>query len=441
MPAFNRKSFAAIGGLALPIVLSMASSVLIALVDTAMISPLGELELAAAGLTATVVMFFYATLYGFVSIANVRMASAHGAGDDDQLNQSVIVGIHMSLWVGLAGALTMAAGYLALPYLGQPQSVVDASLPYYLGIALSLIPFTVFYTAKGLFDAIDRAWMGLLIGLSALLSNIPLNYLMIYGLGSFAGYGLVGAAIATLLSYLIGIALTVYLIRDRLRGHVSDLWIQTRRMSWDSIPVSIGFAGEASAFVAVGMMVGLFGAAALAANQIANAVGSVLYMVPLGVSIAISMLAGQAMGRGDAQAARSLTAHSIVLSASWMLGCAIVLTLSADAIAKLFGPSDEAIAIAGGLLIVHAVMQIGDGIQSSVLGGLRGMGDTKFPVAVTLLAYGLIGVPAAWVLGMHTSLGVYGLWIGYGCGLYLVGAVLCVRLARAHPDQPAPATP
>ena len=198
---FSRASFSAITQLSLPIALSMASSVLIALVDTAMIAPLGELELAAAGLTATVVMLFYSTLYGFISIANVRMASAQGAGDQPALNRALNIGCLMGLWVGLAGAVIMGIAFLALPWLGQPAEVVGISLHYYIGIALSLIPFMIFYTAKGFFDAIDQAWLGLGIGVITLLSNIPLNYLFIHGIGRFEGMGLVGAAIATHLSY------------------------------------------------------------------------------------------------------------------------------------------------------------------------------------------------------------------------------------------------
>ena len=434
---FSRASFSAITQLSLPIALSMASSVLIALVDTAMIAPLGELELAAAGLTATVVMLFYSTLYGFISIANVRMASAQGAGYEPALNRALNIGCLMGLWVGTAGALIMGIGFLALPWLGQPVEVIEISLPYYLGIALSLIPFMIFYTAKGFFDAIDQAWLGLGIGVITLLSNIPLNYLFIHGIGRFEGMGLVGAAIATHLSYYIGIAVTLYLLRRRLAYPGGTTGADILAMIKESIPVSVGFAGEALAFVAVGLMVGLFGAAAIAANQIANAIGTVMYMVPLGVSIAISILAGQAMGRGDPDQARSLTLHAVVLSAGWMCVCAVLLSLSASTLAHLFGPSDSVIALATGLLIAFAAMQIGDGIQSAALGGLRGMGDTRYPVVVTLLCYGFIVVPAAWILGFYTTLGVIGLWIGYGIGLFLVGAILCRRVLKTPSSAPA----
>ena len=420
----------AVAGLALPIALGMASSVLIALVDTAMIAPLGELELAAAGLSATIVMLFYATLYGFVSIANVQMASAHGAGDTNAFNQAIKVSIVMSLWVGIAGALVMAIGYFALPLMGQPSTVIETALPYYMGIALSLIPFTLFYSLKGAFDAIDKAWLGLAIGVVTLLSNIPLNYLFIHGVGDFKGYGLVGAAIATHLSYLVGIGFTLYLLRGRFQTQPFALSPAVKTMMKASLPVSMGFAGEAVAFVAVGLMVGLFGAAAIAANQIANAVGSVLYMVPLGVSIAISILAGQCMGRQDPVKARSLTLHAVVLSTLWMIGCATLLAISAEGIAHLLGPSSTVINLAAGLLVAFALMQIGDGIQSAALGGLRGMGDTKYPVFVTLACYGFIGLPGAWILGFHTSMGVYGLWLGYGAGLFLVGGILTLRVMR-----------
>lgn len=424
---FQLASFKALSRLSLPIVLSMASSVLIALVDTAMVSPLGEVPLAAVGLTATVVMLFYATLYGWVSMAGVDMANAFGAQDDQRLSGSLMIGGLANFAMGAVGALVMALCYGLLPYFGQPEEVVQAALPYFMGIALSLIPFSLFYTLKGFFDAIDRAWLGLWVGLATLGSNIPLNYLFIYTLD----YGITGAAIATCLSYLVGIGLTIYLVRDRLVWP-SNVFSRSLNLIGQGTPVALGFAGEAGAFVTVGLMVGLFGPAALAANQIANAMGSVLYMVPLGVSIAISMLAGQAMGREAPTEARSLTLHAVVMSAGWMAICAVILVISADQIALWFAPTAAVQALAGGLLVVHAIMQMGDGIQSAALGGLRGMGDTQWPVGVTLTSYACIGVPGAWLLSQHTPLGIYGLWVGYGMGLYIVGAVLTWRVLRGR---------
>ena len=432
MPAFSTQFFVRIARLALPIMLSMASSVVIGLVDTAMISPLGEVQLAAAGLTATIVMLFYPTLFGFVSMANIRMANAQGAKNESALDESVWVSTAMSIWVGLAGAGIMALCFLGLSYLGQPQEVVDASLPYYLGIAFSLILFTPFYTLRGYFDSVDQPWIGLAVGLVALISNVPLNYLFIYGIGPVDGLGIVGAAIATNCSYALGLVVMLYLLRKRFQVRVSNLTVKIKNLIGDSLPISAGFAGEAVAFTLVGLMVGLFGTAALAANQIANAFASVLYMVPLGISMAISVLAGQAIGRDKPTEARALTIHAVVFSAGWMLLCAGVLSVSAEHIATFFGPTVDVIELGTGLLIVYALMQVGDGIQSAALGGLRGMGDTRWPVRVTLLGYGGLSIPVAALLGFYTPLGVYGLWVGYAVGLYVVGGVLCWRLYTAN---------
>ena len=414
----------ALSSLAFPIVLGMSASVLIALVDTLMLAPLGKLPLAAAGLTTGLVLIWYSGIYGYISMINVRMAEAHGAQDRSQLNQVTCSGMAAALLTGCIGAASMAAVYFLLPWLDQPDEVLDIIGPYWFGIAFSLIPFSVFYTLKGFFDSIERPWIGLWVGVIALTANIPLNYLFIHMLG----YGLFGAALGTLCAYAagLGFALTWLWRRDYLSGSIvgPEVALYLRL----GTPVGIGFVGEGAAFAFIGLAMGWFGATALAAHQIINSFGSVIYMVPLGISIAVSVLCGQRVGRGDLAGARAMGLTAVGVSMSWMVLCTALVILASEWIAHGLSPTAEVAGLVASLLIINAVMQIGDGIQSAALGGLRGQSDTLYPTAVTLACYGLVGVPLALVLGFSFGWGPHGLWIGYGTGLFLAGGILTRRL-------------
>ncbi|MDP5359438.1 MAG: MATE family efflux transporter, partial [Paracoccaceae bacterium] len=165
--------------LGFPIVISLAAATLIGVVDTIMIAPLGTLSLAAASVTTSVIIIFYSGLYGFVSAVGVRMAEARG-----KPIENLYTYIYWTIGAGLMLSLRPA-----LHLLGQPPEVIALLGGYWTAMSLFLIPFTVFYALKGLFDAIDAPWVGVGLAFLGVVVNVPANWLLIHGIGSWEGWG------------------------------------------------------------------------------------------------------------------------------------------------------------------------------------------------------------------------------------------------------------
>ena len=87
----------------------------------------------------------------------------------------------------------------------------------------------------------------------------------------------------------------------------------------------------------------------------------------------------------------------------------------------------EVVFLASKLLIISAFFQISDGLQAVVLGALRGMQDVNIPTIITFFSYGLFGFPIAYYLGIHTTLGVTGIWLGLFSGLTSSALLLLFR--------------
>ena len=88
------------------------------------------------------------------------------------------------------------------------------------------------------------------------------------------------------------------------------------------------------------------------------------------------------------------------------------------------------VTLATRLLIVAAIFQLFDGIQVVGSGALRGLADVKIPAGITFVAYWLLAIPGGYALGLHTSLGPVGIWIGLASGLAVSAVLLTLRLAR-----------
>ena len=144
--------------LAVPLVIGLAASTLIGLTDTLFLAPLGAEPLAAVALTTGVLLIFYASIYGALSVVGVNVAHAFGAGDTRAIARAVRTGLVYAGILGTACALVMALGLLALPQLGQPPEVLAILPDYWLAMAALLVPFALLIVLKSLYDASDRPW-------------------------------------------------------------------------------------------------------------------------------------------------------------------------------------------------------------------------------------------------------------------------------------------
>ena len=440
--------------LALPIVAGLAASMVIGVVDTVMIAPLGTVPLAAASLTGSVLIVLYSGLYGFLSAAGVEVSYRHGAGDASGAGRALGAAVRLAWIAGAVGGTLMAAAFLALEPLGQPPEAIEAGRAYWLAMAATLVPFTVLVGHAQFLNAIDRPWAAAGLQFATVVLNVPLNYALIWGVGPIPALGLFGAGVGSLLAGLLGVGIgSVWLRRARSlapyrtgRAAVSDGELACR-LARDGLPLAVGYTGEGAAYAVVGLLLGLFGATALAANQIVQSVGGLLYMLPLGMSAAVSIRVGQAVGAGRPERLRPVAKAAILSVATWMLVTAAGLLLGGEAIARALSTDPEVVALATAMFVAIAAIQLADGVQGTALGALRGAMDFRWPTAFTLGCYWLFALPLAWVLGVALGGGPIGVLVGYGAGIALAAAVLPWRFwrltggvdpsdGRASPDGP-----
>lgn len=404
---------------------------LIGVIDTIMIAPLGTKPLAAAGITTSAVIILLSALWGLVTMTGIRIAQAEGAGDRPGVAAELKTGLWLGVVAGGLGALVMIAIIPALGLLGQPQDVRDILPGYWISMALWLIPFTAFYVIKGLFDAVGRPWAGVALSYLGVGVNLPLNWLLIYP----AGLGLLGAGLASILSQSLALA-AAWLVWQRARGlapwrvPIARGKLRLRAQVRDGWPLMVGYAGEGGAYALIGVMMGWVGATALAANQIVHTVGAVGYVFPLGMATAASIRIGLAHGAGETARLRPILRAALFIVTGWMVLVMTVFLLAGGWLSGLLSDDPEVVALATTLFVALALMQIADGIQSTTLGALRGMGDMRWPTAVSLVAYWPLALPAAYGLAFWAGLGALGLWIGFALGLGIAALLLPLRFWR-----------
>ena len=423
--------------LAFPIVVGHVSQMLIGLTDNAFIGRVGKVELAAAAFTHGVFGIFYVVGIGLLLGAGVFAARDHGAGDEAGCAAWLRHGRALAFSVGLGGLGLMVLVSTQLHRFGQPPEVVAVVRPFFLLIAASVVPALVFQVQRQFAESLGRPWVPMGIILADVGLNIFLNWVFVFGHLGCPVLGLAGSGWATLGARLAAVgAIAIWLRRSPEFATVRAApWTGWERARFVRLLKLGGPAGgmllfEAGAFTAAALMMGWLGTVPLAAHQIAIGCASLTFMVPLGLSIAVSLRISKAAGEGRTDTLRPIGFGAIGAGLAFMAGCALFFWLGGPVVTGLFTPAVDVATLAARLLAVAAIFQLFDGGQVISVGALRGLHDVRVPTGITFIAYWLISLPLGYGLAFHTSLGPVGVWTGLAAGLGCAALSLGWRFHR-----------
>jgi MATE family multidrug resistance protein len=424
-------------GLAIPIMAGHVGQMLMGLADTLMIGRVGVVALAASSFANSLVHVALIGAIGFLASVAVQVSHAYGARDRDGVASVVRHGLAISAGGGVVLAVVLWAGLPGLRFFGQSAEVVAAARPYIDWLVWSL-PFALITVAlKNFTEAVGSPWPGFWVVLGSILLNIFLNWVLIFGNLGAPAMGLEGAGIATFLARIAGfVAILVLVFRHPLfRKWLPARWREPlslkemRGLFLVGFPVSLQLLMEVGAFAAATIMMGWFGVQALAAHQIALTCASTTFMFALGISQAVTIRVGQAVGGGLPGDVRRIGFTAVGVALLIMGTFAGLFFFGGALLASAFTEDRAVIELAVGLLMVAAFFQLFDGTQVVSIGALRGLRDVRVPTVIVAVAYWVIGIPLGYLVANHSVIDGIGVWMGLAFGL---GSAAILLLTRFH---------
>ncbi len=407
--------------LAWPVMISNLLQTLTTTVDLIMVGSLGAeapAAVAAVGLGANFVYLFFAVMISVSAGTIALVARAMGAKDqplaDHVLKQSFVLGAILSVPLTIAGVVFAEPVLVAF---GATPDVVGPGAAY-----IRIISFVVFFqfvnflgsaALRGAGDTVTPLWIGVLVNVV----NFAVNVNTIYGNAFLPRMGVVGAAIGTSISYVVGAAVLVALFlrgnhRLRLKWGGPRVNLETVRrifrIGWpaalEQIMLQVAF------LVWVGMVV-VYGTDVLAAHQIGLRIQSFAFMPGFGFAIAATALVGQNLGGQSPEKAERSGWEAARLSVIVMTATAVAIFLLAEYIARLFIADPSVVAWSVTFIRIHAVSIPAVGVFFAIDGALRGAGDTRFPLMTSLSGIYVVRLPLAFLLGFVLGFGIVGVWI------------------------------
>ena len=423
--------------LAGPLIASQLAHMLMVLTDTMMMARLSPQALAGGGLGAASYSFVSVFCLGVIAAVGTLVSIRQGAGDTAGATRLTQAGLWLAWLLALAAALLLWNLSPLLLKLGQTAENVAAASQFLTLLPLALPGYLSFMALRGFSSAIGRSSPIMVISVGGTLLNYALNHVFIEGLFGIPKMGLMGIGLVTAIVS-TGMALTLawqvrshraYAPYNLRRGLARPPWAALRELWRLGLPIGGTYAVEAGLFAFAALCMGTMGSTQLAAHQIALQIVAVAFMVPAGISYAVTMRVGKYYGGGHLLAARQSGRVGIIFGAACMFAFAALFWLASDSLVDLFlDRRDPAfrpvIELAVKLLAVAAWFELFDGVQTIAMGAIRGLKDARTTFLVGLGCYWLIGAPAAWILGFAMGGGAVGIWWGLALGLACAALVL-----------------
>jgi len=431
--------------LAAPLALANLLWMAIGTTDVIFVAKLGQEPLAASSLAVTQYMLISWALTGLTGAVAPLVAAELGRRRHAvrEVRRSVRMALWLALGTGLGGIALCGWGEAFMRLTGQDPRI-SAQAGSFLAIIRWSIPAMIGASVLRTFvSALGRPMLATAITALAILVNAAGNWALIFGHWGMPALGLDGSALAsvvtsyaTLGAYAAVIAADRHLRRYYLLGNWWRAeWQRLRELVRIGLPIAAIIIAEGGFFSSAAYLMGRIGAAELAAHTVALQVAALAFQVPFGVGQAATIRVGYHYGAADREGVRlaGLASLSIAFAFSFV-GASLMLLIPRTILALYVDPAAPANAamtdLATGYLAVAALFQLFDGIQAVTAGALRGLQDTRMPMAIALFGYWLPGFGLSLGLGLFTPLGGLGVWIGLAAGLVVVAVLLLQRWRR-----------
>ena len=423
--------------LAMPVVATQLVIMLMGAVDMMMIGPLGAESLAAASAGNAVYLMLAIFCLGIVMALDPMISQAVGAKEPERAAELLWHGGWVSVVLGIVLAVVCQRSEWLFVALQQEPEVARQAAMYIGPRALGAVPFLVFAAGRGFLNGHGNMRPVLVIAVVANVLNVVADWALIYGHLGLPEMGVAGAGWATaIVRWFMMAAVLVPILAADYRQFTGKVQVPSRADVATILrvggPIGGHMAVEMAVFSSIAVMSGWLGAVAQAAHQIAMTLASLAYHVPVGIAIAASVRVGQAIGRGEPDAAALSGRVALAVSAAFMACCAAIFLLLPGPLADAFSPTLEVRTLAVHLLWIAAIFQVSDGLQVVAGGVLRGVGDTRSSFVANVVAHWTVGLPLGYWLAFGLGAGIDGLWWGVTVSLTVAAVLLTWLFMRGN---------
>lgn len=391
--------------IAIPIALQNLIIFFTQMLDTIMLGELGDVAMSASSLANQPFFIFNLLTFGLSGGAAVLTAQYWGKKELQPIRTIITMIIRFAMAIGLILTIVVLLFPSQIMYIFTKETdVIEAGVQYLRIVAFSYFFFGFTNTFFATIRSVEIVKITTVSNIAALITNASLNYILIFGHFGFPALGIKGAAIATLCArlaeFLVGF-IYLFFIDKKLKIKVKDFFKFDKVLLKDMMIISTPVAlNELMWSLGMSMQAGLLGnlgKEAVAANSIISVVQQLSTVAVFGIANAAAVMIGKAIGEGNMDEARDRGHTFKILSVIFGIFVSAVILLSRNVAVDFYNVSQATKDLAYDMMLVAALIGFFVSISGiSIVGILRGGGDTKFSLAIEMIALWGIAIPLAY---------------------------------------------
>ncbi len=420
-----------------PILITQIALYLMSFFDILMSSKYSTADLAGVSIGSSIWMPVYTGLAGILSSITPIVAQLVGAKREKEATFSIQQGFYVAIAIALfVFCCMMIAINPLLSKMSLDADVRRVAHHYLIAMCIGLIPLFIYSVLRCFIDALGQTRVSMIITLLATPINILFNYFFIFGNFGFPELGGVGSGVASAITYWLICGIAIYITMKKVPFSAFQLYEKLPKIHLAKcmeiiklgLPIGLSIFAEGSIFSVVTILMSNYSTSIIGAHQIAMNFASLLYMIPLSISMGATIIVGFETGAKRFKDARTYSLICITTAVSICIVSLTILLTFKEQIAAVYSDDLHVVNLASHFLTYAAFFQLSDAIQAPIQGALRGYKDVTITFVMALISYWIIGLPLGIILANFTDLGPYGYWIGLISGLATGAFTLSIRL-------------
>ena len=421
---FDNKAFLkTVGTLGVPVIFQQLLTACLNMIDTVMVGGLGEISVAAVAVANKLVYVYTLVIFGLCTGLSIFVAQYYGAGDHKKIGQ---LSGFMYACVAGAGLLFTVVFAIFAPQLvalfveDEPDvvtKVVSEGTAYLRVICFSIVITGLSFALSSLCRGVRLTKLPLYATVISVLTNTGLNYILIFGKLGLPALGVVGAAVATVIARLVEFALLVCIVYSKhninpIRTKFKNMFKWPKgfvgKLMQTASPVVINETLWGLAQTVYVALIGILGASSVAVIQISTTVSSIFFSLSQGVSVACSVMVGNAIGSGDFAYAEKCAKRFLAINLLCGAVCGLSVYLFKREIVGFFALEESTLPLMLKTLdVVSVTMWMSMLNNLFIVGIFRSGGDTKFCMILEAGSLWLVGIPIMYYCVRYLHISVY----------------------------------
>ncbi|WP_461200299.1 MATE family efflux transporter [Anoxybacillus sp. TBDG-1] len=422
-----------------PIFLTQISLYMMNFFDVMMTGKYGAVDLAGVAIGSNIWVAIFTGIGGILTGLTPIVSQAFGAKEHEHISKAVEQAVYVAI---VFACFVLTIIYFLVPILLKniyiESNVQTVAYQYLQALCIGVVPIFIYYVLRSFMDALGQTKITMTLTLCSLPLNILLNDMLIFGRWGIPALGGVGAGYATSITYWCLLICALLLVRFRKPFSTYNILKKFSPISfyiWKQLvsigtPIGLSIFFETSIFSAVTLLMSQFGTMIIAAHQAAMNFASLLYMIPLSISLTLTIIVGFEVGANRLEHAKRYCMVGITFAVTMAIAASIVLLLFRETIAFLYTNDKHVLQWTKQFLLYALFFQLSDAIAAPIQGALRGYKDVRFPFFIALVSYWLVGLPVGYALAHYTVAGPFGYWLGLIIGLASGASLLFMRLRQ-----------